>query len=835
MFQTTYSQEKVTDIKNMFTEATTYFRMNEFSKSLEILFVLDTVPKYDYYSVFVDDRFIIGSDTVSKKKIWIKYYIGMCYSGIRRHETKSIPYFEYCIESKYSEIPSIIYNKLAIAYQQNYQFDKAIAFTKKFMEHNRLNSTIDFDSKRMIQICENAKSMVALPLKHKIQNAGLTINTTNSEYKPIISEDDKTLYFQQTIFFETGGQMLTYEVIMVSHKAFGIWMHPQIIHFDLLEDDAKISLVGLSNKEKQLFVRITSDKSDDIYLCILENNVCVELQSLNTKIGQYNPISVSMNGIEKEIYFSAELNGGFGGLDIYKIEKQNFLTWGEPMNLGAEINTQYNEDAPYLNKKTKTLYFSSTGHNTIGGYDFFKAKMDENETIVENLGFPINTTFDDKYFSLCGSGQKGYFSCSQFYNKYSNDIYTVDYRQIFPFAIVRGEIFAGNPPMPVNAKIMAFDKKTKKQMKFAHNPRSVTGKYFMIFPSGRDYSLVIEVEGYLPQLVNIYLPQNADFNHLFQKIYFKPNNLLGDKLSESITIKNSFFDIGTQHKDTSLVSKLYIPINDEKDSLIQIYQTIVRELAYSDSLPTRDLETEMPTSDSLSNEDLGQLLRFIENAIEDSDSISLQEIDRVTNYVEIYSQDYYYTNGSAQMNLYQIVDQDTIYTLLPVDASRDDYKSAVFESQEIEESDTQILYVGEGVEEHQNKVEDEEIIDKQYIFTYQLYFETNEYELDAKYYDDMNEIAKLLINYPNLKFEFICYGIPIDKDDVLFEDRTKSILDFLAKGEGPGYNIIYKSCMESKFADSTEIKAIKESNISIPDEEMENRIDIKIYDPKDNQ
>jgi hypothetical protein len=93
-----------------------------------------------------------------------------------------------------------------------------------------------------------------------------------------------------------------------------------------------------------------------------------------------------------EIYFTSDRPGGFGGRDLYRIRRLPNGEWSMPLNLGPTVNTPYDEDAPFLHSDGVTLFFSSTGHNTMGGYDIFKTQCIDPDmngwTEPENMGYP---------------------------------------------------------------------------------------------------------------------------------------------------------------------------------------------------------------------------------------------------------------------------------------------------------------------------------------------------------------------------------------------------------------------------------------------------------------
>lgn len=127
----------------------------------------------------------------------------------------------------------------------------------------------------------------------------------------------------------------------------------------------------------------------------------------------------------KTMYFSCSMPGGFGGADIYKVKKGDKGEWEKPENVGNKINTEGDEVFPFLNESNKTFYFSSNGQCGLGDLDIFTCKMNGSEIgTVENIGFPINTQYDDFAFIIDSSSAKGYFSSNRLGGSGDDDIYS---------------------------------------------------------------------------------------------------------------------------------------------------------------------------------------------------------------------------------------------------------------------------------------------------------------------------------------------------------------------------------------------------------------------------
>ena len=176
-------------------------------------------------------------------------------------------------------------------------------------------------------------------------------------------------------------------------------------------------------------------------------DVTMEIIPIDTLVDVHGP---SISPDEKSLFFSAEIPGGLGGTDIYVTHyDRRSKSWGEPKNLGPNINSAGNEGFPIFSGDTKNIYFSSDGRPGMGGLDIYKAAYNEsydgesgnmfNE--AQNLQYPVNTCYDDFGITFerpkgeSESELKGYFSSNRVGNKWKSkgkvDIYYFDKQQIF--------------------------------------------------------------------------------------------------------------------------------------------------------------------------------------------------------------------------------------------------------------------------------------------------------------------------------------------------------------------------------------------------------------------
>jgi hypothetical protein len=257
---------------------------------------------------------------------------------------------------------------------------------------------------------------------------------------------------------------------------------------------------------------------------------------------QMNPMMfISKDG--QLIYYSSYGRGGSSGKDIYMVRKMVNGQWGTPENLGTIINSDENEDFPYIDRDGRTLYFCSRGHNSIGGYDVFKSVFDYNTnqwSAPENLGIPINTVDDDIFYVPTLNGDKATYSTA-----YESNLGNVNVRQLSlgdaknRFAIISGTYFSLDQATRRDARITVLRTSDKAIVNSVHtDPKS--GRYELVLPAGNDYTLIVEGGGYLPHAEQFSLPDLAVAG-MRQEV-----KLNKDKEQERMTVSNYFTPLSTK-------------------------------------------------------------------------------------------------------------------------------------------------------------------------------------------------------------------------------------------------------------------------------------------------
>lgn len=315
---------------------------------------------------------------------------------------------------------------IAKSFQYGLEFDKALDFYGRYKE--KLQKKANYQGKdkvdmkevdRRIVECQNGKEFVASPKNFSIVNVGREINSEFDDFGPVLSENEDEIYFTTrrrdgNLNENVAIDNVPYEDIFFSTKTAGAWKKAANIG-PLVNKKTNDSDLALSADGKTLFV-YSDEGNGDIYFSQRKADGSwmspEPLPGIINSTFRESSISITKDG--KTLYFASERPGGLGGSDIYVCTKDTKGEWSKGKNLGPKINTDQDEDGPFIDYDQKTLYFSSKGRKGMGGYDIFKAALvnpEKNEwSDPENLGFPINTPDDDVFFVSTKDGKRGYYA-----------------------------------------------------------------------------------------------------------------------------------------------------------------------------------------------------------------------------------------------------------------------------------------------------------------------------------------------------------------------------------------------------------------------------------------
>ena len=477
----------------------------------------------------------------------VNYLLGLCYLETVAQKKKALPYLEYAAESishnymaedaKEKVAPENTYRLLGIAYRLKNQLNESNTFFAKYKEMvGSKNKEIADDLERQIQINVTAAEYQVDHEDWKPVNLGDSVNTKFPEYNPIVSSDESKLYFTGRRDDGTGTEKTDdgqyYEdVFMCQKKKDGTWSKPKWMGANLNSVDNE-AVLSVSADGQQMFVGRDVNEGD-IYVSKFGGVNWGPLTSLGASVNtKYQETSASISKDGNTLYFvSSKKEGGLGGSDIWTCVKQPDGTWSLATNLGSLINTPYDEESPYITPDGKTLYFSSKGHTSMGGFDIFKSVKNSlgNWSEPVNMKPPVNTTDDDLNFSMSSDQKHIYFSSARNGGKGDRDLYMINLEKPDEkITLLEGVItFNGSLTSPDNVRITATDVKTN-TVDQEVTPNKITGKYVMMVHPGKDgktFKLNYEAAGFQPVSQTISLPSNSSYNEIEKELLLKTINL----------------------------------------------------------------------------------------------------------------------------------------------------------------------------------------------------------------------------------------------------------------------------------------------------------------------
>ena len=283
--------------------------------------------------------------------------------------------------------------------------------------------------------------------------------------------------------------------------------------------------------------------------------------------------------------------------DIYKIEKIGVGNFSEPINLGSTINTDYDEDYAFLHPDGKTLYFSSKGHNSMGGYDIFKSIYNNASGTWSkpiNLDFPINTPDDDVLYISDIDNQLAYFASSRASKQGEMTVYRVKVEpEPIQNPMIKGVFLAEQNPNMKDATISIMDANTNTKLG-VYQTDSKSGEYLLTFPKAETkYKLIVETTSDAPiHSAIIEIPAQTDFALLKQQLL-----LVGEGDNEKLVVKNMFdevdeFDITNPIIVQNLLkqrAKLDVNITEE-EALSSLKTNLVSDVVSDENASNSDFQ-----------------------------------------------------------------------------------------------------------------------------------------------------------------------------------------------------------------------------------------------------
>ena len=369
-----------------------------------------------------------------------------CMLNLNTDKKQALEYMEWVVKQK--KFDNQAYYVLGLAYLQNYRFDEAIKAFQRFndlevKDGNRIPAT------RMIEVCRNAKKLIANPVNVEITNLGKYINSPYPDFNPYIPSNESMILYNSQRKSNLGNYAF-YDGyypsdVYVSYFKYGRWKKTRRLPSSVNSTNID-KVVGMTSDGANMFLIKEDIKGNkQTFYSKKRGKYYREPKPIFIKDESYEKIySLTISPDNKYLIFSAEHKGGIGGRDLYLSFRMPNGYWSSAQMLDSTVNTIYNEDYPYFSPDGRYFFFASEGHESMGGFDIFKARWFPDSIHIQsitNLGYPVNTPLDDNTISLSKSGRYGYISSYRKDGYGDLDIYRVIFKDAQPkYSVIYGTI-----------------------------------------------------------------------------------------------------------------------------------------------------------------------------------------------------------------------------------------------------------------------------------------------------------------------------------------------------------------------------------------------------------
>jgi tetratricopeptide (TPR) repeat protein len=467
----------------------------------------------------------------------VLYYVGYCYFTLKQIDKAKESLLK--AEAVNVDVMPETYLILGKIYQIEENFDKSI---EKFTIIEKADIEVANEANVLLSQCQNAKTMIAKPLNVVITNLGSGINSKYDDKNPCITADAKKLVF--TTRRPEGTDALTdvegdgkyFENIYISNydssansftKANGV--------SGSINTKAHDACTSISPDGKQIFIykndlNDRNSRGGDVFVSKINNDKWRTPSPIGKPIASSyweGGACVSPDG--KTYFFSSERTGGYGGSDIWMVEKINKKEWGKPVNLGPNVNSPNDEAGMFLAPDGKTLFFCSNGPKSMGSYDVFKSVLENGKwTESENLGYPINSAAKEGQLTVSADAKFAYVSSERKGGLGENDIYKIDLKDyailekdgkqktVNKLSILKGVIRDGNENYGLVDAIISI--KDDKDEPLATTNTNENGEYFLTLRGGK-YTITVQKKGFTDMVEKIELPQSSEETVILDKSY----------------------------------------------------------------------------------------------------------------------------------------------------------------------------------------------------------------------------------------------------------------------------------------------------------------------------
>lgn len=422
------------------------------------------------------------------------------------------------------------------------EFQKALDAINIFLDYSKLNSQSVRAGNYRKSVYEFAVDYAGKhPMKNYVfepKNLGDSVNSTALEYYPSVTIDGKHIIFTR----RQNGDEDFYESVLIDGKwskatALGGRVNTNLNEGaqNISQDGEWIIFTGCNYPEGQ--------GSCDLYISYKTKQGWSEAENLgpyvNTDFWESAP---SLSPDKRNIYFSSNQSGGYGGKDIWVTHRNASGIWGRPTNLGPVINTAGDESCSFMYADNQTLFFNSNGHPGYGQADIFLAKKlnDSTWSTPENLGYPINTIDEEGSLIVAADGKTAYYASDKGDSKGGLDLFSFQLREDLqpPKTLwVKGQVFDAKTKVGLPSSVELTDIGSRQMISKVQTDEE--GYYLTTLPVGKDYAFNVNRKGYLFSSYNFNLNDRGIDSVFTADIPLQPI-----EAGAVVVLKNIFFNTG---------------------------------------------------------------------------------------------------------------------------------------------------------------------------------------------------------------------------------------------------------------------------------------------------
>ncbi len=565
---TPFKRDYISDKDSLHIAKKSIRRGNRLYKDLEKYGYSEQVPRII--------NFYLKANNINPNNAELNYKLGRTYMETTDH-SYAAKHFEKVILLD-PTIEDDVYLLAAKAQHIAQNLDRAIELYKEYLntlkprEKKKVNASIQ----RYIKQCNVAKELIEKPIPVFIDNA-VALNTELDEYNVVKGNDDEHIYFTSRRVVcdcrATDNAGLHFETILESKKTDQGYDTPTEVEGKITKRNQHRGMTYLSPDGEECAI-YKSRPNGDIFLSHIKDTkkgpTWTRPKRFAKRIStrKYAESSLVFSSDKREVFFTRNIGKreiGRQNSDIYVAQVDQKGKWKKPVNLGARVNTPYQERGLFLTNGDKTLYFASDGPASMGGFDVFRTDyVDGNWSEPVNLGYPINSTNDDAFYTLTQNPKSGYISSNRDFGYGRFDIYTFDFftpkpcvyaiedHFIVPIDIQTKErvkeiaanvtqlegVVSNEEGEKVFANIELVD--NSKNISIAEfQTDSITGAYSVQLPAGVNYGMAVKAQGYIFHSENFDIPASAATQKITKNIVLKQL-----KVGVEIVLNNIFFDTG---------------------------------------------------------------------------------------------------------------------------------------------------------------------------------------------------------------------------------------------------------------------------------------------------